>query len=51
MEYRSTESGFSPKERVLMMGFLGLLFTSTTGERLKCMPTARLSSAAMRPAS
>ncbi len=28
---RPTKAGSSPKERMLMMGFIGLLLTSTTG--------------------
>ena len=46
---RATAWGDSPNERVLMIGLSGLLFTSATGEKLQWIPTARASSAVMRP--
>ena len=44
-----TCTGSSPKERVLMMGLSGLLFTSATGNRFHCTPMARDSSAVIAP--
>ena len=43
-------SGSSPKLRTPMTGFAGLEFTSSTGARLKSMPTLRSSLAVIRPA-
>ena len=43
--------GSSPNDRVLMIGLAGLLFTSATGAKARWMPTARPSSAVMRPIS
>ena len=48
---RPTAAGSSPNERVLMMGLSGLLLTSATGANARWMPTARASSAVMRPIS
>ena len=48
---RATACGSSPKERVLITGFSGLLFTSRTGAKSQCTPTARASTAVMRPYS
>ena len=47
----ATAAGSSPKERVLMIGLAGLLLTSATGANARWMPTARPSSAVMRPIS
>ena len=47
----ATDSGVSPNERVLITGFAGLLFTSSTGEKSMVMPIARPSSAVARPCS
>ena len=44
-----TCAGFSPKERVLMIGLSGLLFTSATGNRFQWTPMARDSSAVIAP--
>src|SRR5213594_2591372 len=46
---RDTCRGSSPNERMLMMGFAGLLFTSASGAKLTWMPTARPSTAAASP--
>ena len=46
-----TISGRSLKERVLIIGFNGLLFTSTTGERFHCTPAALDSLATILPTS
>ena len=48
---RPTASGSSPNERVLMMGLAGLLLTSATGAKARWIPTARPSSAVIRPIS
>ena len=48
---RPTASGSSPKERVLITGLSGLLFTSSTGAKSQCTPTARASAAVTRPYS
>ena len=47
----ATITGFSPNDRVLMIGLAGLLLTSATGAKLRWMPTARPSSAVIRPIS
>ena len=47
----ATSRGSSPKERVLMIGFAGLLFTSRTGANTQWIPTARASTAVTRPTS
>ena len=46
-----TRAGSSPNERMLMTGLRGLLLTSATGAKLMCTPSARPSTAVMRPAS
>jgi len=48
---RPTWAGSSPNARVLMIGLAGLLFTSATGANASWTPTARPSSAVMRPRS
>ena len=47
----ATASGSSPKARVLMMGFSGLELTSRTGAKFRWTPSARASTAVMRPYS
>ena len=47
----ATASGFSPNERVLMIGLAALLLTSATGAKSRWMPTARPSIAVIRPIS
>ena len=37
----ATRTGSSPKERLLITGFLGLTFTSATGAKLTCTPSSR----------
>ena len=46
---RPTSTGSSPNERVLMIGLAGLLLTSATGANARWIPTARPSSAVIRP--
>ncbi len=46
---RAAAVGSSPNDRVLMIGFFGLLLTSATGENVRWIPTARASSAVIRP--
>ena len=48
---RATSAGSSPKERVAMTGLSGLLLTSSTGAKGRWTPTARASTAVMRPIS
>ena len=38
----ATRTGSSPKDRVLITGFLGLIFTSATGAKLTCTPVERI---------
>ena len=44
-------SGSSLNERTLIIGFAGLLFTSTTGEKFQWIPTALDSFAIILPIS
>jgi hypothetical protein len=46
-----TFAGSSPNERMLITGLRGLLFTSATGAKLTCTPSARDSTPVMRAAS
>ena len=46
---RRPAPGRSPKDRVLMIGLAGLLLTSATGAKVRWTPTARPSSAVIRP--
>ena len=48
---RDTAPGLSPNDRVLMIGLSGLEFTSNTGAKIICTPTARASTAVTRPYS
>jgi hypothetical protein len=45
----ATVFGSSPKDRVLMIGFSGLLLTSATGKNTQCTPSARASRAVTTP--
>ena len=45
----ATSSGFSPKERMLITGFSGLLLTSATGAKIHWTPSARASRAVTSP--
>ena len=44
-----TSSGFSPNERILMIGLSGLLFTSASGKNIHWIPRARASRAVISP--
>ncbi len=46
---RATSIGSSPYERTLITGFAALLFTSTTGAKICCTPSARASRAVISP--
>ena len=44
-----TSAGFSPYERMLMIGLSGLLLTSASGKKSHCTPSARASFAVISP--